>query len=63
MFFCGEGGAELVMAPDVSGNNDVEDNMGFWEDSTETFPRLTSAAFGFMKNALSFICDCNRVSK
>jgi hypothetical protein len=63
MFFCGEGGAELVMDPDVSGNNDVEDNVGFWEDSTETFPGLTSVAFDLMKKALSFGCDYKSISK
>jgi hypothetical protein len=57
MFFCGEGGAELVMAPDDAGNIDAVDDVGFWEDSTETFPGLTPVPLGFMKNALSFICD------
>jgi hypothetical protein len=57
MFFCGEGGADLVMAPEDAGGNDAVDEVGFWEDSTETFPGLTAMPFGFMKNALSFICD------
>jgi hypothetical protein len=57
MFFCGEGGAGLVMAPDDAGNIDAVDDVGFWEDSTETFPGLTPVPLGFMKNALSFICD------
>jgi hypothetical protein len=57
MLFCGEGGAELVMAPAGSGNVDVDDVVGFWVDSTETFPELAPVAFGFMKKALSLIWD------
>lgn len=55
MVFCGEGGIGLVLAPDLSGND--TEVVGFWDEGTTTCPGLVSA-LGFVKKALSFICDC-----
>jgi hypothetical protein len=62
MFFCGDGGIDLVGAPAWTGN-DAAAAVGLWVESTNAWLALAPVVFGFMKKAFSFIWDWSGISK